>query len=918
MARPEEASRIMIDEKLKLAGWVIQDPQDLNLSAGLGIAVREFPLKTGFADYLLFLQGKAVGVVEAKKLGYTLSGVSEQSDKYVAGLPAHVQRWGETLLFTYESTGAETQYRDLRDPDSRSRRVFYFHRPEALLEMAKQPNTLRDRLKSLPQLDTRNLRACQIEAIKGLEASLADNRPRALLQMATGSGKTFTAVTSCYRLIKFGGAKRILFLVDRKNLGRQTLREFQQYVTPDDGRKFTELYNVQMLTGGTFDPVNKVVITTIQRLYASLRGEELDDEIEEQSLYDSGMPAGNPKDVVYNSAIPIEAFDFVITDECHRSIYNLWRQVLEYFDAFLVGLTATPGKQTLGFFNRNLVMEYSHERAVADGVNVGFDVYRIKTKVTEQGALVEAGQVIDKRDRKTREVRWEALDNDLEYQPGELDRSVVAKDQIRTIIRAFKDKLFTDLFPGRHVAPKTLIFAKDDSHAEDIVEMVREVFGKGNDFCKKITYRTSRSSGEKPEDLVKAFRNGPDLRIAVTVDMISTGTDIRPLECLLFMRDVKSRVYFEQMVGRGTRVIDQTELQAVTADAKSKTHFILVDAVGVTESDKGEETRSLERKPTVSFEKLLTQVAQGARDVDTLSTLANRLARLDRQLDEKGHRQIKKVSGGKDLGQLTNGILDSLDPDVQDEYARNELQVTEPSKDDLEKAREDLIQKACEPFNNPELRHVLVDLKKQSEQVIDNVTMDEVVYAGYDYEKAQNIIKNFRQFIDENRDAITALQIIYSRPHSERHVTYEEIRQLAEALERPPWFLTTEAVWRAYERLEESRVRGAGPEKLLTNIVSLVRFATGQSEVLEPYPAVVDKRFQAWLNRQRQAGREYTEEQLEWLAMAKEHIATSMRVEPDDLEYAPFTQKGGLMKARKIFGSEFMKIIEELNEVLIA
>ena len=292
-------------------------------------------------------------------------------------------------------------------------------------------------------------------------------------------------------------------------------------------------HNVQRMTSNTLDPVNRVVITTIQRLYSMLSGQsDFDEENEEVSLFNLSPEQEKPKEVSYNRDIPIETFDFIVTDECHRSIYRLWRQVLEYFDAFIMGLTATPSKQTLGFFHNNLVMEYSHERAVADGVNVGYEVYRIQTEITEKGSKVEAGNWVDKRNRLTRKLRWEQLDEDLEYKPTQLDRVVVAKDQIRTIIKTFRDKLFTEIFPGRTEIPKTLVFAKDDSHAEDIVEIIREEFGKGNDFCKKITYRTT---GDKPEDLIASFRNSYNPRIAVTVDMISTGTDIKPLECLLFL-----------------------------------------------------------------------------------------------------------------------------------------------------------------------------------------------------------------------------------------------------------------------------------------------------------------------------------------------------------------------------------------------
>ena len=597
--KPEEEARKKIDALLEKAGWIVQDHKDLNLGAGVGIAVREFPLKgAGFADYLLFVERHAVGVVEAKPEGTTLSGVSEQTEKYLRSLPEHIPHVGDVLPFAYESTGVETFFRDLRDPDHRSRRVFAFHMPETLHEWVHQETTLRSRLRNMPSLITEGLRDCQKEAISNLEWSLKESRPRALIQMASGSGKTFTAVTETYRLIKFGGARRILFLVDSNTLGKQTLQEFAQYRTPDDGRKFTELYNVQRLLSNKIDPVSRVCITTIQRLYSKLRGEaEFSEENEETSAFEMRVRDMRPVEVVYNRQIPLEMFDVIITDECHRSIYHLWRQVLEYYDAFIIGLTATPSKQTLGFFNQNLVMEYGHDRAVADGVNVAYDVYRISTRITSGGSRVESGFYVDKRDKLTRKVRWEQLNEDLEYDAKELDRSVVSKDQIRTVIKTFRDKLPTEIFPGRKEVPKTLVFAKDDCHAEDIVEIIREEFGKGNDFCKKITYRTM----ERTEDLIASFRNSYNPRIAVTVDMISTGTDIRPLECLLFMRDVRSSVYFEQMKGRGTRTISDTDLKAVTPGTESKTHFVIVDAVGVCESDKTD-SRPLERKRSTSFE----------------------------------------------------------------------------------------------------------------------------------------------------------------------------------------------------------------------------------------------------------------------------------------------------------------------------
>ncbi|HEY5550734.1 MAG TPA: DEAD/DEAH box helicase family protein, partial [Opitutaceae bacterium] len=448
---PEQSARVQIDAMLAAAGWLVQDYRQLNLGAARGIALREVPLKSGRCDYLLLVDRKPLGIVEAKKVGTRLSPVADQSEFYGENLPDFFQTTG-MLPFLYESTGVETFFRDERDPHPRSRQLFTFHRPETLAEWASQPDTLRARLARMPAdhpLGTAGMRDCQVEAITKLEQSFAVDHPRALIQMATGAGKTYTACAATYRLIKHAGARRILFLVDRANLGRQAKSEFDQFVTPETGRKFSELYNAQHLTSNKLDSVARVTICTIQRLYSMLRGEELDEDLDEKSGFELAAADDRVRDVAYNPAIPIETFDFIVTDECHRSIYGLWRQVLEYFDAHLIGLTATPSKQTIGFFNQNLVMEYGHERAVADGVNVGYEVYRIRTEVTEQGGKVEKGFYVDRRSKETRARRWERLDEDLAYEAQQLDRSVVVPSQIRTVLNAFRDALFTELFPGR-------------------------------------------------------------------------------------------------------------------------------------------------------------------------------------------------------------------------------------------------------------------------------------------------------------------------------------------------------------------------------------------------------------------------------------------------------------------------------------
>ena len=921
---PEERARQQIDRQLSDCGWQVQDRWEMDIFAGTGVAVREFPLKRGHgeADYLLYADTKAIGIIEAKPAGHTLTGVETQSNKYTTGLPDFVPRYRLPLPFSYEATGAVTQFTNALEPDARSREVFAFHRAEELLRLVRLDRQVRDNLRQMPPLVTENLWPAQIQAIENLERSLALNRPRSLIQMATGSGKTFTAVSFAYRLIKYAGAKRVLFLVDRKNLGNQTLTEFQRYVSPYTGRTFTDEYNVQHLRSNTIDPVSRVCITTVQRLYSMLRGEEeFEEQDEEGSLFERATPlTREPLPVAYNPRIPIETFDYIVVDECHRSIYNLWRQVLEYFDAPLIGLTATPSKQTIGFFGGNLVMEYGHEQAVADGVNVGFEVYRIRTRITEQGATMEADPefYVPRRDRQTRARRYAALDDDLTYTANQLDRDVVSEQQLRLVVRTFRERLFTEIFPNRTEVPKTLVFAKDDSHADDITRIIREEFGKGNEFCQKITYRTT---GKRPEELLAEFRNSYNPRIAVSVDMIATGTDVKPLECLLFLRNVRSANYFEQMKGRGVRIVDKDTLQGVTPDAEAKTHFVMVDAVGVSEQDKTE-SQPLERQRSVSFEKLLESVAMGNTQTDVVSSLAGRLARLERRLDAEQRSEIAQAAGGRDLRSLTAGLIESLDPDRQVERARETLGLApdqQPESGQVDEAREAMIREALRPFSRPALRDRIIAIKQSFEQVVDESSRDELLHAGFDVEaleRDRSLVKSFRQFIEDNRGEIEALQVLYSRPRR-AGLRFRQIKELAKAIERPPLGATPERLWQAFRVVEPEAVRGNGG-KQLADVVALVRHAIEPTEPLAPYAETVEERYARWLEEQEAAGAIFTPEQCRWLDAIKDHIASSLRIERDDFDYAPFSQLGGLGRVHAVFGNRLPTLLDELNERLAA
>jgi type I restriction enzyme R subunit len=483
---PEQKARDEIDERLRKADWAVQDKKKIDFSASLGVAVREYQTDVGPADYVLFVDKQAVGVIEAKQecWGEKITIVEDQSQGYANATLKWVNN-SQALRFVYESTGVITRFTDGKDPYPRSREVFNFHRPETLAKWLREPKSLRGRLQDMPPLNETGLRKCQIKAITKLEESFKKDQPRALVQMATGSGKTFTAITSSYRLLREPvSANRILFLVDTKNLGEQAEQEFMSFVPNDDNRKFTELYTVQRLKSPYIAKDAQVCISTIQRMYSILKDELLDEALEEQNPAEQLTKPRIPLPVVYNEKIPPEFFDVIIIDECHRSIYNLWRQVLEYFDAYLVGLTATPDNRTYGFFHKNVVSEYDHEKAVADGVNVGNEIFVIETEKTKQGGKITAKQQVERRERTTRRKRWEIQDEDEAYSGKQLDRNIVNPDQIRTVIRTFKEALPT-IFPGRKEVPKTLIFAKTDSHADDIIQAAREEFGEGNEFCKK-------------------------------------------------------------------------------------------------------------------------------------------------------------------------------------------------------------------------------------------------------------------------------------------------------------------------------------------------------------------------------------------------------------------------------------------------
>ena len=909
---PEEHARQVIDQKLEQSGWVIQDMKRLNLSASAGVAVREFPTSTGEVDYALFVDGTPVGVIEAKRSseGERITSVEVQSARYANSTFKWI-RPGYQIRFAYEATDKLIRFTDYQDIKYRSRTVFSFHRPETLRGWLAQKDTVRNNLKHLPPFDVTGFRKCQINAIQNLDRSFADDRPKALVQMATGAGKTFTAITAVYRLLKFGKMNRILFLVDTKSLGEQAEEEFRKYKPNDDARTFSELYGVYRLKSSRMPQDTQVYISTIQRMYSILKGEELDERTEETPFAEYVTAERKaPKEVVYNDRYPPEFFDCIIVDECHRSIYNVWSQVLAYFDAFIIGLTATPDKRTFAFFNENIVSEYPREQAIVDGVNVGEDIFLIETNVTKNGAYLMK-QLIETRNRLSRAKRWQQLDEDVNYKPPQLDREIVNPSQIRTVIRTFRDNLFTTLFPRRKEAPKTLIFAKTDSHADDIIQIVREEFGEGNEFCRKITY-----SAENASSVLSAFRNDYYPRIAVTVDMIATGTDVKPIECLIFMRDVRSKNYFEQMKGRGTRVLSKDDLQKVSPSAtENKDHFVIVDAVGVTKSKKSD-TRPLERKPTVSMKELMLNVALGDKTEDTLTSLANRLIRLNSQMSNSERKQFQQTVG-LPAEKIAEKLLNAFDEDVIEAKAQADNGAEHPSEAQLAEAKKSLIQDAVAPFHDPDNRDFIENIRRSHDQIIDNVNLDSVLFAGFDAQQEENadrVIRSFRAFVEEHRDEILALRILYDQRYADRPMAIEQLKGLYEKLKAKG--ITVERLWDCYAIKRPDRVK-KGVMAQLTDLISLVRFEMGYTDDLTPFADKVNYNFMQWTLRRNAGAVHFTEEQMEWLRLIKDHIASSLSILPGDLDLTPFDRKGGLLGFYECFGDEYEAVLQEMNVELV-
>ena len=894
---PEEKARLIIDKKLEDAGWQVVDRNNYSPSVS-AIAVREALLKGNLeADYLLFLNGKAIGVIEAKKEDTDLSEVvAKQAENYARKLLIWYPCWQNPLPFVYLSNGKEILFRDIRDANSQYQNLQQIHMPR---EMAKIAG-VQDEFAGLPYLSSKGLRKCQYEAVTQMENSFKKGERRALMVLATGAGKTFTACMATYRLLSYTHVKRILFLVDRNNLGKQAEGEFGTFRLTETGDPFNTIFFVERLKSPNIPLESNVVISTIQRIFAVLTGKDFTDEDE----IDGVQEGDNEITLTENVVLPSDFFDIIIVDECHRSIYGRWQQVLKYFNkARIIGLTATPAPETLAFFNNNLIINYTLEKSIADGINVNYRVYRIKTKVSEEGGTIKQGDNYEEIARYTNSNKMIAAEAEVLYGNKELDRSVINPAQIRLVLENFRDSIYTDLFPEREpelkYIPKTLIFAKHDNHATQIVDIAKEVFpNQSPDFVQKITYSAGDSS-----DLIRRFRNEISFRIAVTVNLVATGTDIKPLEILVFMRDVFSEILYTQMKGRGVRTIGDEQLRNVTPNAISKDLFYLVDAVGVTEHEKflpQPQGGGILPPANPTLEQLLEQITYGYLPDDYLYLLANRLSRTNAKSADKHRNEFAKLANIS-MYDLAVSIFNALESNNLPPF----ININESNTE-----RKALVASLS---NNAEARKCLLKLNAGFVKIL-IPGEDEMIYNGFSKEDAASTTQAFEEYVNTHKDEIEALRIIYNNQNLP--INYSMLVDLKQKLLSEDIRFKQAQLWNFYSIVNKSKVvqLEKNEREILTNLIQLVRYAFGQITDLRSLPSLAAQRFELWCGQNQ---RPLTESQKEIMKQIVGYIVANGTYTNEELREENMQIFAQLVKN---FGSADMvgEVLESLSGWLLA
>ena len=875
---PEEKARQKIDQWFTDAGWKVINRDEYEPTS-TAVAIREGLLKDNLeADYFLFISGKAVGVLEAKReeTDAFSSIVCEQAALYAKSVPNIYQTYQRPLPFIFTSNGKELYFCDFREQDQCFKQIMTIPTPHELVKKLG----INDYFAGLPTLRKKGLRDCQYEAITELEKSFRSGQKRALMVLATGAGKTYTACLAAYRMLSCTPMRRVLFLVDRNNLGKQAEGEFGTFRLTENGEAFNTIFTVNRLRSSSIPSDSNVVISTIQRLFSFLKGETIEDNDDD----DENEPA---EEVILppNPDLPHDYFDMIIIDECHRSIYKNWRKVLEYFDtARLVGLTATPIPETMAFFNNNRIVNYKLEKSIVDGVNVDCRVYRIKTQVTETGGAILEGEKFKEETRYTGEVKTVSSKETKTYTNKELNRSIINPAQIKLILSTYRDVVYTELFndpqrePNMDYLPKTLIFALNEAHATNIVQIAKEVFGRTDDrFVQKITY----SAGDSNE-LIRQFRNDKDFRIAVTCTLVATGTDVKPLEVVMFMRDVESLPLYIQMKGRGVRTIGDEQLRNVTPNAFSKDCFYLVDAVGVTEHEKTIPTATDESTTKIiTLKELLERISHGYFPDEYLKRLAATLARIYNKADDSQRKEFARLSHD-DMKELSARIYDALEKGTLPPFVNTE-------KPNLE--RKGLVSPLA---NHADARRYLLILAAG----FVNTLMpgeDTLISKGFSIEEAKNTTEAFEEFCRENADEIEALRIIYN--NEGEPITYSMLKELEHKLKIANNHLAPKQIWNSYAILSPSKVKRSTTKEesdALTNIIQLVRFAFRQIDRLESVVTTSKQYFNLWLGQNQ---REITDKQREVISRIVDYIASNGACTVRDIREDDATHAAQMIRA---------------------
>lgn len=856
--KPEERARVKIDQMFDDAGWKVVDRDHYapNISA---VAIEEGLLANHLeADYFLFLNGKAVGVLEAKReeVDVHSSLVCEQAALYARSVPSKYQAYMRPLPFIYQSNGNTVIFKDMRDKDSEYIVLNRIHTPKEIVKMLG----ITDEFAGLPTLKQRGLRTCQFEAISELESSFRAGQNRALMVLATGAGKTYTACMAAYRMLSYTPMRRILFLVDRNNLGKQAEGEFGMFRLTENGEPFNTIFTVSRLKSGTIPEDANVVISTIQRLFSLLKGEDITDGDDDENY---GNEETADIELPTNLVLPPDYFDMIIIDECHRSIYGSWRKVLDYFNtAKMVGLTATPAPETLAFFNNNRIVNYTLEKSIADGVNVDYRVYRIKTQATEDGGAIREGEKVKKIARYTGAVEDIKAREESTYTRNELNRSIVNPAQIKLVLETYRDAVYDEMFvdPQREknfdYLPKTLIFALNDAHASNIVKIAKEVFGRSDDkFVQKITY----SAGDSNE-LIRQFRNNKEFRIAVTVTLVATGTDVKPLEVVMFMRDVESKPLYTQMKGRGVRTIGDEALRNVTPNAYSKDLFYLVDAVGVTEHEmKATRPGTDETTPVITLKELLERIAHGNVQDEYLRLLAGRLSRIYNKSKASDRDEFARLAKA-DMKDIAVGIYDALEANTLPPY----VDINEPNNE-----RKGLV---AAIVNHPDARHYLLVLNAGFVTIL-QPGEDTLISKGFSIEEAQSTVDAFETYVNEHKDEIEALRIIYN--NQGEPLTYAMLKDLENKLKFANSKFNPMLLWNTYSLVRPEAVTKFSTKEekeAVTNIIQLVRFAFRQITVLNSLYSTAVQYYNLWCG---QMQRSITETQAALIKQIVSYIASN-------------------------------------------